>query len=330
MSERGAEPHSSSPGARLAIARAEAGLSATQAAERLHLDARTLEALESGRFEELGASVFVRGHLRRYAELVGVPEAEIMASYDAWSGRLAAQPDLRDVITAPAARSNARSFELRPRSALIGAIVLVPVALIWWAIRMPADGRRAKARAVIVVPSAVSPTVSPAVSPAVVAAAPTATAPAKPVAAVPATVTPVPPTVAAVPATVAAVPPVAKTSTVAQPVTPAAPALPEAPLPPAPTSVQLVLTFTHDSWVEVYDANGHPLYHGLARSDSLHRVAGSAPLRLFLGNPIGVNLELDGRPVELIGTTPASKPQHFSIDGSGRVIDVRRAQPRVD
>jgi cytoskeleton protein RodZ len=275
MSDRGAEPHSSSPGARLSVARAQAGLSATQAAERLHLDTATLDALESGRFEGLGASVFVRGHLRRYAELVNVPEAEIMAAYDAWSGRLAAQPDLRNVITAPAARSNARSFELRPRSAVIGAIVLVPVALIWWAVRMPAGGRLS-----------------------VKAPAATPIAPA----AVPAAATP-----AATPASV--------------PIAAAAPA-PTAPSAPA---AHLTLAFTQASWLEVYDANGAPLYHGLALTNSQHRVVGSPPLRVFLGNPMGVTLELDGRPVEFTGSA-ARRLRHFLLDSGGRIIDVHAAQ----
>src|SRR5580658_10982288 len=114
-----------SPGARLAVARKTAGMSTNEVAERLHLNLETLEGLESGRLESLGASVYARGHLKRYAELVHVPEAEIMAAYDAWSGRLAALPDLRDVITAPAVRSGTRRFELKPGYALVGAIVLV-------------------------------------------------------------------------------------------------------------------------------------------------------------------------------------------------------------
>src|SRR5580693_3185395 len=128
---------SSSPGARLAVARQQAGMSAGEAAERLHLNQQTLEALEAGRLEGLGAAVYARGHLKRYAELVGVSESEILAAYDAWSGRFSAQPDLRDVITAPAMRSGTRRFELKPSQALLGAIVLVLVMVVWWAMRKP-------------------------------------------------------------------------------------------------------------------------------------------------------------------------------------------------
>jgi cytoskeleton protein RodZ len=324
MNESGVEPVSSSPGARLAVARAEAGLSAAQAAERLHLDARTLDALENGRFEGLGASVFVRGHLRRYAELVGIPEAEILSSYDAWSGRLAAHPDLRDVITAPPGRSGTRSFELRPRSALIGAIVLVPAALVWWAIRMPADGPRgAKAPAAVAVPAAAKPEAV------VLPAVPAPNAPAAPVA----PITQAAPPPARKPS---AVPAVARSaSAAATPVPPVAIPLPAASLPAASppvagATVHLALALSQDSWIEVYDAGGAPLYHGLARTDSQHRVAGSAPLRLFLGNPLAVSLELNGHPVELKGPTAASRPRHFSLDSNGHVIDVRDGQPRAD
>src|SRR5580700_2543490 len=149
----------SSPGARLSVARQQAGMSLSEAAERLHLNPQTLEAMEAGRLEALGAAVYARGHLKRYAELLGVPESEVMAAYDAWSGRLAALPDLRDVITAPAVRSGTRRFELKPGYALVGAIVLVMIALVWWAMRKPAR---------VTVAAAVAPT----------AAAPAASAPA--------------------------------------------------------------------------------------------------------------------------------------------------------
>ena len=51
------------------------------AAEKLHLDPKVIEALEADRFAELGASVYVRGHLRRYADFVGEPGAELVNAY---------------------------------------------------------------------------------------------------------------------------------------------------------------------------------------------------------------------------------------------------------
>ena len=68
-------------GSRLRSARAKRGLALLGAAEKLHVDARLLEALEAEDFAALGADVYVRGHLRRYAELVGESPAELQELY---------------------------------------------------------------------------------------------------------------------------------------------------------------------------------------------------------------------------------------------------------
>src|SRR5260221_6805734 len=69
------------PGARLVLARERLGLSVAQVAAKLRLDVRTVSALETGEYAKVGAAVFVRGFLRRYAELVGEPAPEIDALY---------------------------------------------------------------------------------------------------------------------------------------------------------------------------------------------------------------------------------------------------------
>jgi len=68
-------------GARLRGAREKKGLTVHEAAEKLHVDARTLEALEAEDFAALGADVYVRGHLRRYAEFIGESPAELQELY---------------------------------------------------------------------------------------------------------------------------------------------------------------------------------------------------------------------------------------------------------
>jgi cytoskeleton protein RodZ len=269
-------------------------MSLSEAAERLHLNQQMLEALESGRLDSLGASVYARGHLKRYAELVGVPEAEIMAAYDAWSGRLAALPDLRDVITAPAVRSGTRRFELKPGYALIGAIVLVMVMLVWWAMRKPARMTAAAAPTprtqVSVMPAAPTPP-SELAAPAPAASAPKAA-----------------PAVASKPAVAIALPtPAAAPLSVPTPATSAA----TGPL------ARLALNFSEDSWIEIHGADGTQLFHGMALAGSQHRVTGSAPLRLFLGNPPGVTLEMNGKPVVMTSTP---RPRRFSLDDAGRII----------
>ena len=59
-------------GAHLREARIAAGLSLQEVATRLRMPVRVVQALEDGRWQVIGASVFVRGQLRSYARLLGV------------------------------------------------------------------------------------------------------------------------------------------------------------------------------------------------------------------------------------------------------------------
>jgi cytoskeleton protein RodZ len=80
-------------GARLQAARKRADLSLVQAAERLHVDPNVIHALDTEQFGELGAAVYVRGHLRHYAELVKESAPELLALYAA-SVQAGPPPDL--------------------------------------------------------------------------------------------------------------------------------------------------------------------------------------------------------------------------------------------
>jgi cytoskeleton protein RodZ len=123
------------PGAWLAAAREEAGLSLMQAAERLHLDVSAVKALEAERFEVLCAAVHVRGHLRRYAELLGLPALEVEKSFlQLHPAR--STPDLRHGAGL-AQKSDAASRALRPGTAALGALVLVIIGVVLWARRVP-------------------------------------------------------------------------------------------------------------------------------------------------------------------------------------------------
>jgi cytoskeleton protein RodZ len=59
-------------GARLRHAREQQGMTLEQAGAALKLPARIVQTIEAGRWQQLGAPVFVRGHLRSYGKLVGV------------------------------------------------------------------------------------------------------------------------------------------------------------------------------------------------------------------------------------------------------------------
>src|SRR5277367_6590123 len=71
-----------SPGARLKAAREQRGLSAQKAADEMHLDRWVIDALEADDYKRIGPTVYAKGHLKKYAALLGLPTAEILAGYD--------------------------------------------------------------------------------------------------------------------------------------------------------------------------------------------------------------------------------------------------------
>ena len=68
-------------GERLRSARKARALTLQQAAFTLRLEESVLRALEDERYEVLGAAVFVRGHLKAYAKLLGLSEEAILTAY---------------------------------------------------------------------------------------------------------------------------------------------------------------------------------------------------------------------------------------------------------
>ena len=95
MTEPGndASVRKSAIGARLKAARERADLSLVQAAELLHVDPDVIQALETENFGALGAAVYVRGHMRHYAELVRESAPELLGLYAA-STHAGPPPDL--------------------------------------------------------------------------------------------------------------------------------------------------------------------------------------------------------------------------------------------
>jgi cytoskeleton protein RodZ len=100
------------------------GLGVAQAAEQLHVDEKVIDALETGRFQQLGAPVYVRGHLRHYADLVGEPSAS--GRYESLQ---ATPPDLTAVPHLPATRVVPR----RRWPLVLFAVLLVLAVAAWWA-----------------------------------------------------------------------------------------------------------------------------------------------------------------------------------------------------
>ena len=144
-------------GARLRAGRERSGLSVAAAAEKLHLDPKVIESLESDRFSELGASVYVRGHLRRYADFVGESGTELVALFTAREAR-PPPPDLTRVPH-PERRSDPR----RLVTPLIGLACAAVLSLaIWWIL---AGSQPPTSVASTAAPSATTPAAAPALGP---------------------------------------------------------------------------------------------------------------------------------------------------------------------
>ena len=83
MSEPADKTAATTVGERLRAARSGQGLTLQKIAEDLHLDLSVLEAMEGDRFRALGAPVYARGHLRKYAQTLGLNVDALLTDYEA-------------------------------------------------------------------------------------------------------------------------------------------------------------------------------------------------------------------------------------------------------
>ncbi len=128
------------PGAQLTAGREQAGWSLVQAADRLHLDVAMVKALEAGQFEALGAAVYARGHLRRYAEMLGLHVSAVEAAY-ALENPTQRVPDLKRNVAPLDQSGRSAGVLLRPWTVAVGAAIVVIAGLVWWAMRVPHAAR---------------------------------------------------------------------------------------------------------------------------------------------------------------------------------------------
>jgi len=120
-----AEPTGPLGGERLAKARREQQISVLEVAKELHLDEPKVRALERNEFEMLGAPVFAKGHLRKYAQLVGVDPDDVFADYY----QLTRSAPLPPVVVG---RQRVR-HELSPGPWIaVIVVIIVAVASYWW------------------------------------------------------------------------------------------------------------------------------------------------------------------------------------------------------
>lgn len=115
---------SSGVGERLRAAREQAGLSVADVAGRLRMQLRVVEALEAENWSRLGAQVFVRGQLRSYLRLLGLPETLSDSVPDA---TLAQAPELTPRTYTPPMQRMLDKAMGRAVYVVITALIVVPV-----------------------------------------------------------------------------------------------------------------------------------------------------------------------------------------------------------
>lgn len=252
-------------GQALRDAREAQGLTIDDAAVRLRLMHRQIEAMEIEDFESLGQPVFARGFVRNYARLLGLDPEPLLATMQG----APAEPAPVSQAELPAHRSWLTSPWLIV--ALLGllAVIAVPVGLYWW-LNSEVDEAPAAPAPVVVRPA-------PVPAPAVV---PQPAAPEQTPAAAPLEATAAPAVAPAPEAGVAEAP---------------APAAPE----PAAMRSVLHLEFGGESWVEIKDASGRMLHRQLNRPGASAEIHGQPPFDVVIGNAAQARLTYNGRPIDL-------------------------------
>ena len=276
------------PGQLLRNAREQLGWTREQVASRIHLRLTLIAAIESDTYDKHTSHTFIRGYLRTYAKLVGIPEETILATYDKLG---LTPPDNIDMQSfSRRSRQQANDSRLKVVTWLV-ILVLIALSIAWW--WQSTARRSAGDEALAASEMGTDQTASVAnVTPTVDVADPVLSVASDAVA-----------TEAAVSDAAATVPDVVAATSAALSTEASAA---EATLAPAETvatesgkAPQLKMSFTADCWLDVKDANGKTLFSGLKKANDELVLEGPEPLRFIIGAPMAVNLEYQGKSFDM-------------------------------
>jgi len=247
------------PGARLGRARVAQNLTIADVARRLKLSVWQIEALESGRHDQLPGPVFVRGFIRNYARLLKLDAQDLLHAAADNVPQAAPQPDASSLRDTPYTSATSSSW---PKYA-IGAVVIVALLAVYefyW--NEPEKEGTAPVAVVAIAPEPPSPQE---------AASPPGPQP------------------AAKSSVASAVRDSSTAASAAQ--TPGKSA--------APGERELRFVFDEESWVEIRDGSDKTILSQLNRAGSALRIAGMPPLTIVVGNSQGVKMTYAGKPIDL-------------------------------
>lgn len=260
-------------GRRLTQARIALSLEADDISQRLHLPLATVADLEAGRSDRIGTPVYLKGFLRSYLKVVGLPEE--------WA-ELALRGSTTGSMPAilPAAGAVARRVSWLERYKWAASYVvgtgLALTAVHWLVSNTPQLGFPDAQR-----PAVVDTTPAPPPAATISEAAPEAPASG-------AELGPTP----AVPSTSSEESPVMASLNPFRVPTGEVPAS-------TPIDAPLTLSFDQASWVEVRDQSGTKLAYQTVAAGEKRIFTSGAPFSVLIGNARGVRADVAGAPVDL-------------------------------
>lgn len=275
------EPKGPVAGARLAAARREQQISVDEVAKELHLDEPKVRALEDNEFESLGAPVFAKGHLRKYAMLVGISVDEAIAEYES----LNEAP--KDPPVVGKARKVPREIAPGPWLALVLTAALLAAAYWWFVMRVPGS------------------TAPPPAASAESTTAAEVEQPSDPPSTEPETSDDANDEANDDATSMTAVAETAEAETTAQPV-----ATPE---PVADGAATLTVRFSGDCWTEISDARGERLFFALGREGRSVNLVGQPPFSVVFGDADNVSLAVDGDPYAIPAANRTGRMARLTI-----------------
>lgn len=270
-------------GAQLRAAREALGLPLQDVAGALKLGARQLEALESGNWQQLPGSTFVRGFVRNYARLVQLDPLPLMQQLDAILEKPVMRLGDADIHQARMPQGGS-GISRRDRTVVLsGGVMLVLAGLIYFLLPNDLSNLRSSTQVLLDsfarkdVPAAVEPTAEP------------------------------------------VFPPGTTPQQIMNPQAETPPAMPEpveapakaAPANPVAEKSQQVsgapimrFVFDKESWVEVRDRDSKVIYSQRSAAGAEQSLAsGQGPFSLVVGYAPGVKLFWHGQAIDLVPYT---------------------------
>lgn len=269
-------------------ARVLAGYTVQQIASEMHLDVWQIEYIERDCFKELGAPVFVKGYLRRYARVVNVDEALMQGLYEALRDPpLAVDPIPSCMNSVPVQRKLLPGWSLWVAA---GLFVVISLGTVINKLTSHSDVQNAATPSNVHVEStATVESLASQQTSSVTNEAPKESS------------------------LLASVTPVATANAGELQVTN------DASLPLQAGRIALTLKFTGDSWAEVYDANKRVVLYEMGHENTVRKVSGLAPLNVVIGSKRQVDLQINGHAMAIPAKRVTADVARFIVNADGLI-----------